>query len=87
MLCNGGVEVPTGREEVRERLRKMSDDQLREYGLACVYMCSPRATCGKPREAFVVQLDEARAEWRRRRHALNPLSATHYSDSGVCPRI
>jgi hypothetical protein len=71
MLCNGGVKVSINREEVQERLRKMSDEQLREFGLACVYMCSLKATCGKPpREAFVIQLEEARAEWKRRRESL-----------------
>jgi hypothetical protein len=67
MLSNGGVEVPINREEVRERLRRMTDEQLREYGRACVHMCSPQANLGKPpREAFVVQLEEAKVEYRRR---------------------
>jgi len=45
----------------------MSDEKLREFGRACVYMCSPQANLGKPpREEFVVQPEEARAEWRRR---------------------
>ena len=67
MLCNGGVEVQINREEVRERLQRMSDEKLIEFGRACVYMCSPQANLGKPpREEFVVQLEEARAEWRRR---------------------
>jgi hypothetical protein len=67
MLGNGGVEVSTDQEEVRERLRKMTDAQLGSYGRACVYMCSPKANMGKPpREAFVIQLEEAKAEYRRR---------------------
>jgi uncharacterized protein YjiS (DUF1127 family) len=67
VLCNGGVEIPINREEVRERLRRMSDEKLRDFGRACVYMSSPQANLGKPpREEFVVQLEEARAEWRRR---------------------
>jgi len=66
MLSNGGVEVPINREEVRERLRRMTDEQLREYGRACVHMCSPQANLGKPpREAFVVQLEEAKVEYRQ----------------------
>jgi hypothetical protein len=67
MLCNGGMEVPTNREEIRARLLRMNDQHLKEYGRACIYMCSPQANLGKPpREEFVVQLEEARAEWRRR---------------------
>jgi hypothetical protein len=61
------VEIPTDRNEVRERLRRMTDEQLREFGRACVYMCSRRANLGKPPlEPFVIQLEEARAEYRRR---------------------
>ena len=55
------------REELRQRLRRMTDDQLRRYGAAARYMCSPRANVGKPpRENFVIQLEEAVAEWQSR---------------------
>jgi hypothetical protein len=54
-------------EKLRERLRKMSDEELREFGKAARYMVSPTANMGKPPlPAFVLQLEEARAEWRRR---------------------
>jgi hypothetical protein len=54
-------------EELRERLRKMSDDQLLKFGKSANYMCRPVANLGNPpKEAFVIQLREARAEWRRR---------------------
>ena len=54
-------------EKLRERLRKMSDKELREFGTAARHMVSPKANMGKPPlPAFVVQLEEARAEWRRR---------------------
>jgi hypothetical protein len=54
-------------EELRRRLKKMSDEELREFGKAARYMVSPRANMGKPPlPAFVLQLEEARAEWRRR---------------------
>jgi hypothetical protein len=54
-------------EELRQRLRKMSDEKLREYGEAARYMCSPRAMLGKPPlPVYVIQLEEATAEWRRR---------------------
>jgi hypothetical protein len=54
-------------DELRTRLKKMSDEELREFGKAAGYMVSPTANMGKPpREVFVIQLQEARAEWRRR---------------------
>jgi hypothetical protein len=54
-------------EEVRERLRKMTDAELIRYGRASAGMCSPEANFGEPpRQVFVDQLREARAEWRRR---------------------
>ena len=54
-------------EELRTRLRKMSDEELREFGKAARYMDSPTANMGKPPlPTFVLQLEEARAEWRRR---------------------
>jgi hypothetical protein len=54
-------------EKLRERLQKMTDAQLLEFGRAARRLCGPEATFGKPpREVFVTQLKEARAEWRRR---------------------
>jgi hypothetical protein len=55
-------------ESLRLRLRKMNDRELLQFGQAAKYLCSPRANMmGKPpREEFVIQLREARAEWRRR---------------------
>jgi hypothetical protein len=45
----------------------MSDEDLRKFGEAARYMVSPTANMGKPPlPAFVLQLEEARAEWRRR---------------------
>jgi len=55
------------RDALRTRLRKMSDEELREFGKAARYMVSPTANMGKPPlPAFVLQLQEARAEWRKR---------------------
>jgi hypothetical protein len=55
------------RDALRTRLRKMSDEELREFGKAARYMVSPTANMGKaPLPTFVLQLEEARAEWRRR---------------------
>ena len=54
-------------EDLQTRLRKMSDAELRKFGKAARYMVSPTANMGKaPLPAFVLQLEEARAEWRRR---------------------
>jgi len=45
----------------------MSDEELRKFGKAARYMVSPTANMGKaPLPAFVLQLEEAHAEWRRR---------------------
>jgi hypothetical protein len=60
--------MPCGRmyhfdlNELRTRLRKMSDEDLLRFGKAARFMCSDKS----PRQAFVVQLEEARAEWLRR---------------------
>jgi hypothetical protein len=35
-------------DELRTRLRKMSDEELRKFGEAAKYMVSPRANMGKP---------------------------------------
>lgn len=57
-------------DSVRARLQAMDDDALKRFGMAAAYMCSPEANNGKPpREAFVLQLREARAEWAKRRRA------------------
>ena len=61
------LDVPVDLVELRERLRKMSNEQLLRFGRAAQFMCSPGANGGKPpREPFVIQLEEAKAEWRRR---------------------
>lgn len=51
------------------RLRKLNDDELLRFGRAAAGMCSPEAKFGHaPRQVFVEQLREARAD-RRRRYA------------------
>jgi hypothetical protein len=57
---------PEDIEQIRARLHKMSDRELREYGRAAAHMADPRKNHGKPNPSFQIQLDEARAEWRRR---------------------
>jgi hypothetical protein len=58
--------IPEDIEQIRERIRKMSDLELRKYGRAARELADPKKNHGKPNPSFQVQLDEARAEWRRR---------------------
>jgi hypothetical protein len=54
-------------ENLRKRLQDMSDEELIRYGKACRDMLTPQANLGRPpRAVFVIQLQEARKEWRRR---------------------
>ena len=54
-------------ENLRKRLQRMSDEELAQFGKACREMLTPQANLGRPpREVFVIQLQEARREWRRR---------------------
>jgi hypothetical protein len=60
--------TPLNVDELRERLGKMSDAELRAFAQAAEHMVSPKAHLGQPhREMFVIQLDEARKEWNRRK--------------------
>jgi hypothetical protein len=54
----------------RERIRTMSDLELRKYGRAARDLADPKKNFGPPNPTFQIQLDEARAECRRR-HATN----------------
>jgi len=56
------VESSDELEQLRTRLRKMSDEELVRFGKAA------RSLCRDPRcpDTFKRQLQEARAEWRRR---------------------
>jgi len=51
---------------LRERLRQMSDTDLRRFGRAALDLCRPSAKGQKNRESAVIQLGEARAELKRR---------------------
>jgi hypothetical protein len=54
-------------EELRTRLHVMPDEKLRQFGEAARYMCTPEANSQKsPMPIYVLQLEEATAEWRRR---------------------
>jgi hypothetical protein len=49
-------------QALRERLRKMTDAALIRFGEAGRLLCRDK----NPRRVFVIQLEEARAEWQRR---------------------
>jgi hypothetical protein len=54
-------------EELRARLRRMSDEELKGYVVVAKIMCSGSLDPDKPpRECFLRQLSEAREEWKRR---------------------
>jgi hypothetical protein len=56
-------------DQLRARLHRMSDANLIRFGGAAKYMTSPEANLGEPpRPEFVVQLREAREEYKRRRN-------------------
>jgi hypothetical protein len=58
---------PFDKEKERERLRKMTDEELIREGQAARYMCAPSTNFGKPpREVYVTALRLAKEEWRRR---------------------
>jgi hypothetical protein len=54
-------------EELRTRLRVMPDEKLHQFGEAARYMRTPEVNLHKsPLPIYVLQLEEATAEWRRR---------------------
>ena len=56
---------PQSPEELRERLRGMSDLELRRFGQRARQLSDPKMNFGAT-EAHVWELEEARAQWRRR---------------------
>ena len=67
-MTQGNQTTPFNVDELRERLRKMSDAELRTFGQATQHMVSSKANLGQPPpEVFAIQLDEARIEWKRRK--------------------
>jgi hypothetical protein len=67
-MTQGIQTTPFNVDELRERLQKMPDAELRTFGQAVQRMVSPKANPGQPPpEVFVIQLDEARKEWKRRK--------------------
>jgi hypothetical protein len=67
-MTQGPQTTPFNVDELRERLQKMSDMELRKFGQAAQRMISAKANPGQsPPEVFVIQLREARIEWKRRK--------------------
>jgi hypothetical protein len=56
---------PENRDELRTRVREMSDLELRRFGRRARDLSNPQNNFGAT-EPYVIELDEARAEWRRR---------------------
>ena len=53
--------------QLRSRLIKMTDAQLLRWGKTARSLCSSDANFGEPPlQTYVVQLEEVRAEWKRR---------------------
>jgi hypothetical protein len=53
-------------EVLRKRLKQMDDKALLRFGKSAAYMASPAAYWNEPpRQVFLLQLEEARTEWRR----------------------
>jgi hypothetical protein len=60
----GGIDL----EILRERLRRMDDQALKRFGESAAFLSRPypNEPERRPPEALVIQLREAREEWRRR---------------------
>ena len=59
--------IPTGNlQEMKDRLSAMGDAELLRFGQTAKYMVTPEANAGEDRDAYLVRLTEARAEWNRR---------------------
>src|SRR5215469_11882615 len=58
-----GLQSELDLDQLRARLRRMTDAELRHFRQSARFMCSPAANHGAAqRECFVIQLGEARAE-------------------------
>jgi hypothetical protein len=52
--------------ELRTRLSKMTDAELQDFGRAMEFLSSPKANSGAPSsKTYLLQLEEARSEWRK----------------------
>jgi hypothetical protein len=53
-------------DSLRERLFKMTDKELREYGRSANTRCRPENRRTEPLSPFEMLMPEIRAEWQRR---------------------
>ena len=63
------ISKPESIEQIRERIRNMSDAELRKYGRAAQASFDPKKNLGLTNPVLQTQLNDARTEWRRRYHA------------------
>jgi hypothetical protein len=83
-MTQGNQTTPFNVDELREHLRKMSDAELRAFGQAAQHVVSPKTNPGQPPPgAFVIQLDEARKEWKRRKASQNDKAERNINDFSV----
>jgi hypothetical protein len=65
-------------KQLNDRLARMDDRALLQYGTAAKFMCSKKAKTRKThRRGYVVKLRLARAEWRRRHPKLPFIKMRH----------
>ncbi len=57
---------PESPEELRERLRQMSDPELRRFGRQARKLSDPKMNFFSATAPYLMEVEEARAEWRRR---------------------
>ena len=63
---------PETRDELPQRLQAMSDLELRRFGSRARKLSDPKMNLGAT-EPHVVELDVARAEWRRRHYIVKKI--------------
>jgi hypothetical protein len=71
MMTHPIGDEPLDIPKFRERIAKYSDEHLLRCGRAAAYMASPAAHYGPVMVTYIQQLEELRAEWRRRRTLKN----------------
>jgi len=69
----GVIQTELNVEALRRCLQRMPETELLRFGQAAKYICSNETNYGPPCEVPLLQLTEARAEWRRR-HPELPLA-------------
>jgi hypothetical protein len=67
--------TPESPEELRKRLREMSTLELRRFGERARKLSDPKMNFGAT-EPHIMEVEEARAEWRRRHPKGDSISGT-----------